>query len=318
MTVPSPPSGPVRIGPVPPPAEGYSARPETAPGLTGTLAAGTTTVLVPARATADGLGEWAAASGKTQLALALAESLWQSRDIDLLLWITASSRAAVLSGLAQAAPVVLGAGPASDAGPLAARFLRWLGETGRRWLLVLDNLTDPGDLDGLWPAGTAGRTVITTRTVVRAPDDRDIQLPVGPFSPRESLSYLMGRLAADPDQRLGAIDLVDELAGEPLALAQASAVIVSSPLTCRDYRDHFLRRRDELAAATGRPVSAGEVSWTLSVEQADRLARGDAARSLLAFAAMLDPDGTPAAVFTRWAICVRSGRLAGRINPCTS
>ena len=48
-------------------------------------------------------------------------------------------------------------------------------------------------------------------------------VPVGPFSPREALSYLMGRLTADTDQRLGAIDLVADLGSEPLALAQASA-----------------------------------------------------------------------------------------------
>ena len=81
VTAPASPSGPVRIGLVPPPAEGYSARPETAAGLTSALEAGTTTVLVPARAAGGGTADWAAASGKTQLALALAESLWQSRGL---------------------------------------------------------------------------------------------------------------------------------------------------------------------------------------------------------------------------------------------
>ena len=307
MTAPEPASWPVRLGPVPPPAAGFSARQETAPGLAGALEQGTTALLVPARA-AGGPPEWAAASGKTQLALALAESLWQSGGIDLLLWINASSRAGVLSGLAQAAPVALGAGPASDAESLATRFVSWLGDTRRRWLVIFDDLTDPGDLEGLWPAGPSGRALVTTRAAVHPPGHGGAEFPVGPFSPRESLSYLMGRLTANPDQRLGAIDLVDELGGEPLALAQASAVIASSALTCRDYRDHFLRRRDELAGTAGRLPSAGEVSWTLSVEQADRLARGSPARSLLAFAAVLDPNGAPAAVFTTRAV---SEYLAG-------
>ena len=41
----------------------------------------------------------------------------------------------------------------------------------------------------------------------------------------------MGRLSADPDRRLGAIDLVKELGCEPMALAQACAVITSSAWT---------------------------------------------------------------------------------------
>ncbi len=47
-------------------------------------------------------------------------------------------------------------------------------------------------------------------------------VPVGPFSRREALSYLLGTLTADLDQRQGAIDLVAELGNEPLALAQAA------------------------------------------------------------------------------------------------
>src|ERR1017187_6306940 len=77
-------------------------------------------------------------------------------------------------------------------------------------------------------------------------------LPIGVFSHREALTYLMGRLTADPDQRIGAIDLVQDLGYEPLALAQAGVVIASSALSCRDYRDYFVRRREQRAATRGR------------------------------------------------------------------
>jgi len=46
--------------------------------------------------------DWPRSSGKTQLAVAFAESLWQSRELDLLVWIQATSRASVLSGYAAA------------------------------------------------------------------------------------------------------------------------------------------------------------------------------------------------------------------------
>src|SRR5262249_38675662 len=121
---------------------------------------------------------------------------------------------------------------------------------------------------------------------------------VGAFSPREALSYLMGRLTADPDQRLGAIDLIEELGCEPLALAHASAVIATSSLSCRDYLDLFLRRREVVAQSTGDKPPAAAATWTLSVEQAERLAPGGSTHSLLAFAALLDGQPIPSAVFT--------------------
>src|SRR5262249_61149545 len=89
---------------------------------------------------------------------------------------------------------------------------------------------------------------------------------------------------ADPDRRLGAIDLVKALGCEPLALAQASSVIASSALSCRDYREYFVRRREQLADASREPPAAS-ITWTFCVEQADRLSPHGAPPSLLAPAA---------------------------------
>jgi tetratricopeptide (TPR) repeat protein len=116
------------------------------------------------------------------------------------------------------------------------------------------------------------------------------------------MSYLMGRLTVDPDQRIGAIDLVGDLGCEPCALAQASAVIASSGLSCRDYRDHFAQRRAQLAEAADGERSAAAVTWTLSAERAERLAPGGGAQYLLALAALLDGHGIPGAVFTTSAV----------------
>jgi tetratricopeptide (TPR) repeat protein len=285
-------------------ADGFSARPETAPGLGTTLVPGSAAVLVPGRRAADGPRDWPASCGKTQIAVHLAESLWQSRSVELLAWATASSRASVLAGYVEAAAAALGADPAGDAESVASRFVGWLAETGRPWLVVLDDLTDAADLEGLWPEGPTGRVVITTANPAVLPAESPaVVLPVGAFSPRESLGYLMGRLTADPDQRLGAIDLVKDLGCEPLAMAQASAVIASSALSCRDYRDYFVRRRDHLADATGGEPAAASVTWTFSVEQADRLSPDGAARSVLALGAVLDGNGIPGAVFATSAAC---------------
>jgi anion-transporting ArsA/GET3 family ATPase len=46
--------------------------------------------------------------GKTRLAAALAHRLWDNRQVALLVWITATSRTAILTGYAQAAARITG------------------------------------------------------------------------------------------------------------------------------------------------------------------------------------------------------------------
>jgi tetratricopeptide (TPR) repeat protein len=296
-----PPASQVRCGVVPPLADGFSPRPETAAGLAGALVPGAVVALVPARP-ASGSPDWLAPGGKTQLAVYAAESLWHARDVSVLLWITATSRAAVLAGYGQAAAAVLGPHAASDAGGMTSRFTAWLAETSQPWLVVLDDLAAPAELEGLWPDGPAGRVLVTAASQAALPAAlRPVVLGVGGFSQREALSYLMGRLTADTDQRLGAIDLVADLGGEPLALAQASGVIASSALSCRDYRGYFVDRRAQLVKQLGRPPGskppAAAVTWMFSVEQAGRLAPGTGAQPVLALAALLDRHGIPGSVF---------------------
>jgi tetratricopeptide (TPR) repeat protein len=295
---------PVRSGAVPPLADGFSARPETVPGLAAALAPGAVVALVGGRGAATRPRERLASCGKTQLAVFRAESLWRSREVDLLVWVAATSRASVLSGYVEAA-AAMGTDPADVAESVAARLASWLGETARPWLVVLDDLRDAADLEGLWPRGPAGRVLITAQDEgIVSGEPRARILPVGAFSTREALGYLMGRLTADPDQRHGAIDLAAELRGEPPALAQASAVIASSGLSCHDYRDYFTQRQAQLIQhADGGRVAAAAVTWTVSAEQAERLSPGGAAQLLLALAALLGGHAIPGTVFTTSAAC---------------
>ena len=141
--------------------------------------------------------------------------------------------------------------------------------------MVLDGVSDPADPDGLWPAGPAGHVLVTAGPRRGGAGRRNaLVFPVGPFSPHEALTYLTARLSADPDQRLGAVDLVQELGCDPLALAQASATIASSGVNCRDYREIFATRREQIAEASSEQPAAKAVTWTLSMECADELAPG--------------------------------------------
>jgi tetratricopeptide (TPR) repeat protein len=301
--VPGSPSWPVRSGTVPALADGYVDRLETAPNLTAALPAGVAVALVSDRAAGTGAAadpaarDWLRSSGKTQLAAAFAESLWQSRALDLLVWIQGTSRASVLSGYAAATAAATGRDQASSCESVAAQFLSWLGETSRPWLVVLDDLADPADLDGLWPTGPAGRVLVTCADAAAVPRGMQV-LPVGLFNSREAVSYLMGRLSANPSQRLGAIDLVSAMGLEPVALTQASAVIANSTMSCHHYRDYFVGRRQQLTDWSAAPPSASAVTWTLSFDRACQLAPGGSVQSLVALCALLDGHGIPGTVLT--------------------
>ena len=86
-----------RVGEVPPLAEGYTDRPDTARGILEALVPGANLALVPGSAFAEGPSNWLGACGKTQIAVIVAESLWRSTAIDALIWISATSRASACS-----------------------------------------------------------------------------------------------------------------------------------------------------------------------------------------------------------------------------
>ncbi|MFD1150422.1 FxSxx-COOH system tetratricopeptide repeat protein [Saccharothrix hoggarensis] len=253
--------------------------------------------------------------GKSQLAASRAWAVWRDKSVDLALWISAVTRAAIVAAYAEAAASALvdsdpaiGARTADE----AARKLRtWLGSTDRRWLIVLDDVRETADLEGLWPPNNpAGRTVITTRRrdALLARLDRPV-VPVGSFSETEAGRYLAGKLpghAATPDGRDGLHALAADLGHLPLALAQAAAFITDNPLlTVSAYRERLADRRRTLAQVLPRNGELPDehhatvtVTWSLSVERADRRDPEGVARPLLALTSVLDPAGVPTAFFT--------------------
>ena len=297
---------PVRSGAVPPIADRFSTRPETGPDLKMALERSAAVALTP-RARRLGAGsshDWLRCSGKTQLAVFHAETAWRARSVDLLVWIDASSTASILSGYVAAARAVTGIRMPGTAESVAASFLGWLSGTDRRWLVVLDDAPDVSVLQGLWPAGPAGQVLLTTPNNQVTAGLRDVlTLEIGPFSPREAMSYLVGRLSSDPDQRRGAIDLIEDLDCQPIALAQATATIGSSWMTCGDYREQFYLRSSIFNSPDAAPLPAAGVTWTLCVDHADQLMPGGSAQSCLAVAAVLDGHGVPASVFAAPAAC---------------
>ena len=301
---------PVLSGLMPPLADSYTPRAESGPDPADDLHPGETVVLVTAGDTTRALGGMGG-TGKTQLAAAIAHTLWTRGAVDLVLWVTASSRDAVLTGYAQALGDVGLPDPYEGPEVAASHFLAWLAETPRPWLAVLDDLSDPAVLDGLWPWGAQGRVLVTTNrpdAALRAHSPRAVEL--GPFSDRESLAYLSTRLQADRDQWTGALDLAADLGFLPIALAQAGTLMAYTGIDCREYRTRMADWRQRLAARNGALPPAVADTGALALEFADRLPPTGLARPMLALISMLDPNGIPGAVLTTPAACAFLSRFA--------
>ena len=270
-------------------------------GLDQAVARGGTVVLCQVLAGLGGVG-------KTQLAAHYARTAWQADTIDLLVWVTAARREAVLAAYAQAGMEIVGADTANPQQAII-RFLAWLETTEKRWLVVLDDLSDPADLRDLWPPrNMQGRVVVTTRRRDAALTGEGRRLvEVGLFTSDEAATYLTAKLAAHGrhDDSHQIERLAQDLGRLPLALAQAAAYIVDLNLACSTYRKRLSDRRrtllelvpDEGALPDDHRATLAS-TWSLSIERADQLRPSGRARPMLELASVLDPNGIPIAVLT--------------------
>ncbi|PSL53910.1 NB-ARC domain-containing protein [Saccharothrix carnea] len=231
--------------------------------------------------------------GKSQLATAA----FHRAGADVLVWVGARTRQSVLTGYARAWRALAKAADA-DEETQADLFLAWLRSTTTSWLVVLDDVHDPTELSGLWPAGD-GRTLITTQrrdASLLRPDARVVT--VGMFTAAEATGYLSARLSVDPRHDPADLAaLADALGRFPLALSQAAAFLIDSGTDVPTYLDLLADRRRRVAdlfpptspADDHHDTVAGTVR--LAVERAGALAAD--ARDVLGLISVLAPDGIP-------------------------
>lgn len=243
--------------------------------------------------------------GKTQLAAWAADDALNADGIALVLWATARSRTAILTAYAQGA-AHLDPGGSGELEEDAARFLAWLRRTDRRWLIVLDDLETPQDLDHLWPPSTrTGRTIVTTRrgdAALRGQKRR--RLKIDTFSATDAVAYLASKLNHDPGLLTEADELARDLGYLPLALAQAAAYMLDRGLGCADYRRRLADERRRLADLVPEEGALPDAhrdtvaaTWSVSINLADGLNPVGLARPVVQLAALLDPDAAPGALF---------------------
>ncbi|GAB2846039.1 hypothetical protein GCM10022221_51650 [Actinocorallia aurea] len=250
--------------------------------------------------------------GKTQIAVACARHAWQNGTADALLWVDASRRATILEGYAAAAQR-LDLRSADDPDRGAQAFLEWLQTSARPCLIILDGLRDPADLRGLWPdAAPPHRVIVTTRrrdAALSGHGRQSVDVPV--FTSDEARRHLTAQLASrgrkDSPGEMEA--LAEDLGLLPMALAQASNVLLERDQDCATYRTRLSDPRLRLAQLLPVPDllpddhdRTVDTVWDSSIGLADGARPAGAARPLLNVLAMLAPSGVPMEI-------LRSSRL---------
>jgi tetratricopeptide (TPR) repeat protein len=237
--------------------------------------------------------------------------------LQLIVWVTATGRDAVVSSYAQALRDVGVRAPGASPQEAAAQFLAWLAQADQPWLVVLDDLRDRAVMDELWPRGPSGWVLVTAEHPdTTAGMSNTHVVPVGPFSPREALACLSAQQYTDASQRTGALDLAGELEFHPVAVGQAVAVMTALGIGCGEYRSRLAKHRQRTASprTAGQPALAA--AWSASAEVADLLPPAGLAGRALALVSVLAPQGIPGAVLTSDAACEYiTGRPRGSAAP---
>ncbi len=237
--------------------------------------------------------------GKSQLARAVAARC-EAAGWPLVAWVTAGSRADLVSALAE-----LGRGLGVSAegvdGPevLAARCLDVLrGAEAADRLVVVDNVESFDDLRGLVPEGVGLRVLVTT-TRSQAPDGWHL-VPVGVFDRAQSVGVLL-EVTGSTDAA-GAARVAEVLGDLPVAVRQAAATIRSNRYGFADYLDALGRfELDEVVArADGDdyPEAVGRALRLAYRSAIDRIAETSGEQAVVAAAqlgavALLAASGVP-------------------------
>jgi tetratricopeptide (TPR) repeat protein len=244
--------------------------------------------------------------GKTQTALEYAYRF--AADYDVIWWIraeTPATRVADLRALAHAAGLEDDAADGevgiprpdetrneeNDGRSLARRLRPWLAE--RRWLVILDNASAPGEVEWmLHEIGPGGHVLITSRALSWRRLGAVVQVP--PLGTDEAARFLLDRSGrAHKEAELpSARELARALGELPLALEQTAAYMEHHRKPPAEYlklyQKHRLQLLDRGIGDDQRTVSS---TWGISLDAIE--AAKPAAIELMRVLSLLAPDEIP-------------------------
>ena len=275
-----------------PPARVFVGRDSALDRLRGELAGDASAVVTQA---VYGLG----GVGKSELALQYAVACREKYP--LIWWITADDAAQLQAGLAAlAARLCRQVATAGTTAEAADWGIGWL-QAHQGWLLILDNVSDPGDVEPLLGQLPGGHILITTRR--DAGWDRiasPVRLDV--LDPGPAADLIAARTGSqDQAGRDAAAAVAAELGYLPLALDQAAAYITQARISQAAYLRRLREHPAAMHAAGGQAQRTITRVWDITIEAIR--ARHPAAITLLHILACYAPDNLPRPV------------LGGRDNP---
>jgi tetratricopeptide (TPR) repeat protein len=229
--------------------------------------------------------------GKSELALQHAHA--RQGQYTLTWWVTAEDPDQLQAGLAGLAgrlcPAIALAGTTAEAAGWATGWL----QASQGWLLVLDNVTDPADVEGLLGQLAGGHILVTTRRDTGWDQAADpIRLDVlDPGPAAELLATRTGQL--EDASRAAAVSVAGELGWLPLALDQAAAYITQTRITLAGYLNRLRQHPQAMYAATGGGPAQRTITriWDITIGAIG--ARDPGAIELLSTLACYAPDDIP-------------------------
>ncbi|GAA4904377.1 hypothetical protein HD597_003355 [Nonomuraea thailandensis] len=211
-------------------------------------------------------------------------------------WITADSTAAIDAGLARLATALQPA--LSNVLPLEVlreQAMQWLATHGD-WLVILDNVNDPADVQPLLARAPDGRFLITSR---RATGWHRLATPVAldVLDQAEAVALLSGILTHEGERDLaGADDLCTELGGLPLAIEQAGAYMTQAGIIPREYAELLADHPGAMYRDGAEGVDPARTVARVWQVTLDRLADDPLPGQILRVLAWYAPDNIPRAL----------------------
>ena len=227
--------------------------------------------------------------GKSQIAAAYVRE--HADEYEIVAWIAAEDGG--VADLAKLAGLLGVEGEGLTQADRAERAVGWLASTERRWLLVLDNITDLGQLSGCVPATGNGRILVTSRNRDLADFAHVVRIDV--FSQETAIEYLLER-AQQPTEHESAARLAEALGRLPLALAHAGAYCRTGT-SFDDYRELLVALPAD-ALFDRSPEAFYQMTiastWQQSIQAAQDITA--LSRPVLELAAFVAPDEIPVAL----------------------
>lgn len=229
--------------------------------------------------------------GKTQLALHYANSSINLYDV--VAWIPSETQIKMTQALSDFAKKLgLLKGDVTDDNCHASSKVRdWLNVSGRRFLLIFDNVHQIDLLLQVWPASSRGSILVTTRSPSVASKRATEILHLQSFTMetgQEALYSLVGVRPNDDHDAIAAKAICHLLGGLPLAVVQISDFIRDRGCSYEEFLPMYRSSAAKIHARAEIPVEYSHTLstvWELSFEKLPRDAR--TLQNLMAF---FDPD----------------------------